>query len=147
MVAKWGEIAVKEVASAINGRLISGSPDEFIKGLSTDSRRMVPGHIFLAIKGERYDGHNFLTEAINAGAAGVIVESDTTIPDELLTKNLIVINVSSTLNALGDLALWWRKQWGGKVIAITGSNGKSTTKEMAASILSLKANTMKSPGN
>jgi UDP-N-acetylmuramoyl-tripeptide--D-alanyl-D-alanine ligase len=147
MVAKWGEITVKEVASAINGRLISGSPDEFIKGLSTDSRRMVPGHIFLAIKGERYDGHNFLTEAINARAAGVIVESDTTIPDELSDNNLVVINVSSTLNALGDLALWWRKQWGGKVIAITGSNGKSTTKEIAASILSLKANTMKSPGN
>ena len=147
MAAKWGEITVKEVSSAINGRQISGSPDEFVKGLSTDSRKMTPGHIFLAIKGERYDGHNFLTNAINAGAVGVIVESDTYIAKELLDKNLVVINVSSTLKALGDLASWWRKQWGGKVIAITGSNGKSTTKEMAASILSLKANTMKSPGN
>ena len=147
MAAKWGEITVKEVSSAINGRQISGSPGEFVKGLSTDSRKMTPGHIFLALKGERYDGHNFLTNAINAGAVGVIVESDITIARELLDNNLVVINVSSTLKALGDLASWWRKQWGGKVIAITGSNGKSTTKEMAASILSLKVNTMKSPGN
>jgi UDP-N-acetylmuramoyl-tripeptide--D-alanyl-D-alanine ligase len=147
MVAKWGEITVKEVSSAINGRQISGSPDEFIKGLSTDSRKITPGYIFLALKGERYDGHNFLNNAINAGAMGVIVESDTTIAKKLFNDNLVVINVSSTLKALGDLAAWWRKQWGGKVIAITGSNGKSTTKEMAASILSLQANTMKSHGN
>ena len=147
MTAKWGEITVKEVVSAIGGRQISGSPDELIGGLSTDSRRMIPGHIFLALKGEFYNGHNFLAEATNAGAAGVIVQSDTTIPQELSTNNLVVITVSSTLKALGDLALWWRRQWGARVIAITGSNGKSTTKEMAASILSLKANTMKSPGN
>ncbi len=147
MTAKWGEITVKEVVSAIGGRQISGSPDELIGGLSTDSRRMIPGHIFLALKGEFYNGHNFLAEATNAGAVGVILQSDTTIPQELSTNNLVVITVSSTLKALGDLALWWRRQWGARVIAITGSNGKSTTKEMAASILSLKANTMKSPGN
>ncbi len=147
MCPKWGEITVKEVVSAIGGKQISGSPDELIGGLSTDSRRMIPGHIFLALKGEFYNGHNFLAEATNAGAAGVIVQSDTTIPQELSTNNLAVITASSTLKALGDLALWWRRQWGARVIAITGSNGKSTTKEMAASILSLKANTMKSPGN
>lgn len=147
MTAKWGEITVREVVSATGGRQVSGSPDEFIGGLSTDSRRMIPGHIFLALKGERYNGHNFLDKAINAGAAGVIVESGAVIPKEISTNGLAVITVSSTLKALGDLALWWRKQWGARVIAITGSNGKSTTKEMVASILSLKANTMKSPGN
>jgi len=147
MAAKWGEITVKEISSVINGRQISGSPNEFVKGLSTDSRKMTPGYIFLALKGERYDGHDFLNNAINAGAMGVIVESDTTIAKRLFNNNLAVINVSSTLKALGDLASWWRKQWGGKVIAITGSNGKSTTKEMTASILSLKAKTVKSPGN
>ena len=147
MTAKWGEITAKEVSSAINGSQVSGPPDEFIQGLSTDSRTMNPGHIFLALKGERYDGHTFLQNAINAGAVGVIVEPDTAIDKRLFTNNLIVINVPSTLKAVGDLALWWRKQWGGKVAAITGSNGKSTTKEMAAAILSLKANTLKSPGN
>ena len=147
MAAKWGEITVKEVSSAINGSQIAGSPDELVKGLSTDSRKMKPGHIFLALKGERYDGHNFLKNAINAGAMGVIVESDSTIAKRLFNTNVVVINVSSTLKALGDLASWWRKQWQGKVIAITGSNGKSTTKEMTASILSLTTKTMKSPGN
>jgi len=147
MGAQWGKIAVKEVVSALGGRQIYGSPDKLMRGLSTDSRTMLPGQMFLALRGERYDGHNFLSEAVDAGAAGVIVESDTAIHKELTNNNLIVITVSSTLKALGDLAMWWRRQWGGRVIAITGSNGKSTTKEMAASILSLKANTMKSPGN
>ena len=147
MAAKWGEITVKEIVSAINGSQISGSTDEFVTGLSTDSRKMTPGNIFLALKGDIYDGHNFLTNAINAGAVSIIVESDTYIAKKLFDNNLVVIKVLSTLKALGDLASWWRKQWGGKVIAITGSNGKSTTKEMAASILSLKGKTMKSPGN
>jgi len=147
MGARWGEIAVKQVASVLGGRQISGSPDKLMRGLSTDSRRMVPGHMFLAIRGERYDGHNFLADAVDAGAAGVMVESATTIPKEFRNNKLVVITVSSTIKALGDLAMWWRRQWGGRVIAITGSNGKSTTKEMAASILSLKANTLKSPGN
>jgi UDP-N-acetylmuramoyl-tripeptide--D-alanyl-D-alanine ligase len=147
MRAKWGEITAQEIATLIGGRQISGSPDVALGGLSTDSRTIAPGHIFLALKGERYDGHHFLTDAVNAGGAGVIVGLGASIPQDFATKGLVVITVASTLQALGDLALWWRKQWGGKVIAITGSNGKTTTKEMAASILSLTANTKKSPGN
>ena len=147
MTAQWGEINAQEIAMQMGGRQISGSPDVSLGGLSTDSRTIAPGHIFLALKGERYDGHHFLTDAVNAGAAGVIVEPGATIPQDFATKGLVVITVASTLRALGDLALWWRKQWGGKLIAITGSNGKTTTKEMAASILSLTANTKKSPGN
>ncbi|GAG38198.1 unnamed protein product, partial [marine sediment metagenome] len=61
MGAQWGKIAVKEVVSALGGRQISGSPDKLMRGLSTDSRTMVPGHMFLALRGERYDGHNFLS--------------------------------------------------------------------------------------
>jgi UDP-N-acetylmuramoyl-tripeptide--D-alanyl-D-alanine ligase len=147
MGVKWGEITVEQIASALGGRQISGSAEKRVRGLSTDTRRMALDHVFLALSGERYDGHDFLAEAINAGAAGLIVQSDRAIPKELRGNNLIVITVSSTLKALGDLAQWWRRQWGGRVIGITGSNGKSTTKEMASSILSLKATTMKSPGN
>jgi len=147
MTVKWGEITVNEIVSAIGGRQISGPSERHIQGLSTDSRKMVPGHIFLALKGERYDGHDFLDEAVHAGAAGLIIESAKPIKRGLYENNLAVVAVPSTLDALGDLALWWRRQWGGKIIAITGSNGKTTTKEMAASILSLKARTMKSPGN
>ena len=127
--------------------MVSGPSDVPVSGLSTDSRTVTPGQVFLALKGEHYDGHEFLSAAVKGGAAGVIVETATSIPQELTARTLAVITVRSTLEALGDLALWWRKQWAGTVIAITGSNGKSTTKEMAASILSLKANTKKSPGN
>jgi UDP-N-acetylmuramoyl-tripeptide--D-alanyl-D-alanine ligase len=131
----------------MGARRISGLPDMPIRGLSTDSRKMVPGHLFLAIRGETYDGHDFLHEAVSAGAAGLIVEARNDIDEQFSDNSVALITVSSTLNALGDLALWWRRQWGGMVAAITGSNGKSTTKEMAAVILSLNAKTMKSPGN
>jgi len=75
------------------------------------------------------------------------VESGFPLPEAVRSVTPVIISVPSTLKALGDLASWWRRQWGGKAIAITGSNGKSTTKELASSILSLKAPTLKSPGN
>jgi UDP-N-acetylmuramoyl-tripeptide--D-alanyl-D-alanine ligase len=147
MAARWGQITVREIASAMGGKIVSGPSDVSVSGLSTDSRTVTPGQIFLALKGEHYDGHDFLSAAVKGGAAGVIVETSAIVPQELSAGNLAVIRVGSTLEALGDLALWWRKHWGGTVVAITGSNGKSTTKEMATSILSLKAATRKSPGN
>ena len=147
MAAQWGQITVREIASAVGGRIVSGPSDVPVSGLSTDSRTVTPGQVFLALKGENYDGHDFLSGAVKGGAAGVIVETSTTMPREYTARTPAVVTVPSTLEALGDLALWWRNQWAGTVIAITGSNGKSTTKEMAASILSLKANTKKSPGN
>jgi len=145
--AQWGKISLRELGSALGGRQISGSPDTIIGGLSTDTRSITPGQMFLALRGENYDGHNFLKEAVNAGAAGIIVEAENNRYQELSVNNMPIITVSSTLEALGDLASWWREQWGKRVIAITGSNGKTTTKEMAASILSLKEHTMRSPGN
>jgi UDP-N-acetylmuramoyl-tripeptide--D-alanyl-D-alanine ligase len=147
MAVMWGEITIGEIVAALGGSQVSGSPDRVVQGLCTDSRTMVPGHVFLALRGDRFDGHDFLAEALGAGAAGVVVEAGRPIGEGLADHDLAVITVSSTLKALGDLASWWRKKWGGRVIAITGSNGKSTTKEMAATILSLKAKTMKSPGN
>jgi UDP-N-acetylmuramoyl-tripeptide--D-alanyl-D-alanine ligase len=147
MAVRWGEITIGEIVAAIGGSQISGSPDRAAEGLCTDSRAMVPGHLFLALKGERYEGHDFLGEAVRAGAGGLIVEAGRPVRETGAGRDLAVVTVSSTLAALGDLALWWRKGWGGTLIAITGSNGKSTTKEMAAGMLSLKAKTMKSPGN
>ena len=147
MAARWGKITIGEIVAALGGSQVSGSPGRAVQGLCTDSRTMVPGHLFLALRGERFDGHDFLAKAVGAGAAGLIVEAGRPIEEGLANHNMAVITVSSTLKALGDLASWWRKKWGGRVIAITGSNGKSTTKEMAATILSLKAKTMKSPGN
>jgi UDP-N-acetylmuramoyl-tripeptide--D-alanyl-D-alanine ligase len=143
----WGEITIGELAGAMGGSQISGSPDRAAEGLGTDSRTVVPGHLFLALQGDRYDGHDFLGEAVRAGAGGLIVEAGRPVKETIADPDLPVITVPSTLTALGDLASWWRKRWGKTVVAVTGSNGKSTTKEMAATILSLKAKTMKSPGN
>jgi len=147
MAVRWGEISIREIVVAIGGHQISGPPDRAAEGFCTDSRSMVPGHLFLALKGERYDGHDFLGEAVRAGAGGLIVEAGRPLREAGAGHDIAVITVPSTLQALGDLASWWRKRWAGTVIAITGSNGKSTTKEMAAAIVSLKAKTMKSPGN
>ena len=67
MAVRWGEITIGEIVAALGGSLVSGSPDRAVQGLCTDSRTMVPGHLFLALKGERYDGHDFLDEAVRAG--------------------------------------------------------------------------------
>jgi UDP-N-acetylmuramoyl-tripeptide--D-alanyl-D-alanine ligase len=147
MAVRWGEITIGEIVAAVRGSQISGSPDRAAKGLCTDSRSMVPGHLFLALKGARYDGHDFLGDAVNAGAGGLILEAGRPLREATADHDIEVITVSSTLQALGDLASWWRKRWGGTVVAITGSNGKSTTKEIAAAIVSLKAKVLKTPGN
>ena len=114
MTARWGQITVKEIVSAIGGKQIKGSPDKLIGGLSTDSRKMISGNIFLALKGPVYDGHDFLSDAVRAGASGVIVESGTNGYKQISSNNLAIITVLSTLEALGDLALWWRKKWAEK---------------------------------
>ncbi|MBN1226867.1 MAG: UDP-N-acetylmuramoyl-tripeptide--D-alanyl-D-alanine ligase [Deltaproteobacteria bacterium] len=124
-----------------------GLEDMPVNGLSTDTRKITKGEFFIALKGEHFDGHDFIQEAISAGAAGLIVENDKMEFVPILDKTSTLIAVSSTLNALGDLALWWRRQWGKELVSITGTNGKSTTKEMAASILSKEAPTVKTPGN
>lgn len=97
------------------------------KGLSIDSRTLVPGNLFVAIKGEKQDGHNFIKEAVRKGAVGVVVDHavDTTVP---------VIVVDDTTKTLGELGQAWREQFSIPIIALTGSNGKTTTKNMLAAI-------------
>jgi UDP-N-acetylmuramoyl-tripeptide--D-alanyl-D-alanine ligase len=146
MGARWGDITAGEILSPIQGELVSGSQGVVFRGLSTDSREISGGVLFWALKGERYDGHDFLGQALEKGAAGVVVEgrSRVEIPSR---KGPAVIRVSDTLKALGDLASWWRHQHGARVIAITGSVGKTTTKEMAAGILERGGLTLKNKGN
>lgn len=144
--AKWGEITAGEIVSPIRGELISGPPGSIIKGLSTDSRAIAPGQFFLALRGERYDGHDFIEIAVEKGAAGIIIEKGR--QSETPTgSGLAIIVVKDTLRALGDLAGWWRNQHNVKVVAITGSVGKTTVKEMAATIMGLGAKTLKNIGN
>ena len=146
MTARWGKITAGEIISPIRGELTSGLPETVLDGLSTDSREITTGHLFLALKGEKYDGHNFVRQAIDKGATCIVIQRGcrSEIPSD---RGIAVIAVPDTLKALGDLAGWWRHQHNACVAAITGSSGKTTTKEMTASILGQSAATLKNKGN
>jgi UDP-N-acetylmuramoyl-tripeptide--D-alanyl-D-alanine ligase len=130
----------------MRGKLIAGDPTTVLEGVSTDSRQMRPGFLFVAIKGERFDGHQFVDGAVAEGAAGIVIRKGVE-PSFPRPKSPAVIMVDDTLSALGDLAGWWRRQHRIPVAAITGSVGKTTTKEMAAAILARGAKTLKNEGN
>jgi len=131
-----------EVVSATGGT--SGGPTwESASGVVTDSRAIQPGNLFVALRGERFDAHEFAAQAVEAGATAVVVERGTPLPD-----HVSVVEVDDTLLALGDLARAHREKWNGKVIGITGSVGKTTTKDLAASALqSAGYRVLKTAGN
>jgi len=109
--------------------------------ISTDSRTVQPGDLFFALKGNQYDGHNFVDAAIEKGAAGVVISEGT------LGRGSIIFKVPDTLRALGNLAASIRAGHDIKCLAITGSNGKTTTKELLAGCLETKYKTLKTMGN
>ena len=156
MPAVWGKIRAKEIISPINGTLISGDQETVLSGVSTDSRTIGHGDLFWALRGERYDGHDFVQKAIEQGAAAIVAQNDWVRPERAVRginsgtlpyPNPVVISVDDTLEALGDLAAWWRSEHYLKVVAITGSSGKTTTKEMVAAILKIGNMTLKNQGN
>jgi UDP-N-acetylmuramoyl-tripeptide--D-alanyl-D-alanine ligase len=114
--------------------------------LSTDSRNIAQDQLFLALKGEKYDGHDFITQAVNQGAAGVVMEKGHR-PEIPAGKKPALIAVPDTLRALGDLGNWWRQQHPIPLVAITGSVGKTTTKEMTACILERSTPILRNEGN
>ena len=146
MTAKWGRISAEEIATAIQGTVIRGSGSAVFAGLSTDSRQIEARCLFWALRGDRYDGHDFAEKAVRKGAAGVVVREHGELPWAEGT-GVTVIEVPDTLRALGDLARWWRSHYAIPLAAVTGSAGKTTTKEMAAAILALKGETLKNKGN
>lgn len=139
-------IEQKFVLSAINGELLSGPEDSKFISVSTDSRRLKEGQLFFALKGQNFNGHDFINDAIAKGAAGIVAEY---VPENLVrNENTAIIRTDSTLSALGDLSKSWRRKFRKlKVVCITGSNGKTTTKEMTYNILSIKYNVLKNQGN
>jgi UDP-N-acetylmuramoyl-tripeptide--D-alanyl-D-alanine ligase len=119
---------LSEAASALGAEQIG--PDALITGVSTDTRTVRSGDAFVALKGARFDGHRFVPDAIAAGAAGALVSDRTSVP-----SGAAGLVVSDTRLALGRLASWWRDRFPLDVIAVTGSNGKTTVKEMLAAAL------------
>ena len=131
-----------ELARAAGGRIV-GPADREITGVSTDTRTLGPGALFVAVKGESFDGHDFLAEAAARGAAAALVARE---PDPKLALPAIV--VSDTVDALGALAHAQRASFHGPVVAITGSNGKTTTKELCARLLEAAGRRVRrTPGN
>jgi UDP-N-acetylmuramoyl-tripeptide--D-alanyl-D-alanine ligase len=140
--AAIGASAVLEAPSAIPhaGALIA-------QGYSIDSRTVAPGELFFAVRGERFDGHDFVTSATERGAVAAVVSrlKVATLPDEALAIPLLI--VEDPLTALQSLATHVRRQWGKRIVAITGSAGKTTTKEAVAAALGAKFHVHKSKGN
>lgn len=121
-------MSLAEAAAAMQGRL--GGKDARFRGVSTDSRSLRAGELFVAIRGERYDGHGFLAMAHEKGAAGALVDERYAGP-----APLPAITVEDTRRALGRLGRHWRERFSPALIGIAGANGKTTTKEMLAAIL------------
>lgn len=141
-------LRVEEILKAVKGKLLSGDPRMRVSGVSTDSRKIRRRELFFAIKGERFDGHNFIPQAVDKGAAAVIIQRAIKgLPCSGKGKQPACIRVADTRAALGDLARFYRQRFNIPVIAITGSNGKTTTKEMLAWILSAKLRVLKNSGS
>jgi UDP-N-acetylmuramoyl-tripeptide--D-alanyl-D-alanine ligase len=120
--------ALSQVALHCAGRLFG--EDRECLGVTTDTRADLRGRLFVALRGERFDGHDFALQAITAGASGVLVERD--VPG----LNAPHVKVSSTLNALGALAGAHRQRWGKRIVAVAGSAGKTTTRSAITAVLS-----------
>lgn len=140
---------IKELIKAVSGKIIQGDQDCSINRISIDSRTLIPGDLFFAIIGPSFDGHDFIIEAFKKGAVGAVVckGENTLLQNEQIDKNKIIIEVKDTLSALQDWSKYYKDKFKTFNICITGSNGKTTTKEIIAHILSQEFSLLKTSGN
>ena len=136
-MSRWTDAMVREALG-----LGAGEPTTAFTGVHTDSRTIEPGSLFVALKGERFDAHDFLADVAAKGAAGAVVSR---IPADAIA--LTYYEVQDTLVALGLLARFYRRQLGAKLCAVTGSNGKTTTKEILKAMLGVRYRVHATTGN
>lgn len=136
-------IYAQELADAVGGTLLSGNGDVAISAVSTNSKEIEKGALFVPIIGERVDAHRFINMALEAGATTTFTARDC----EQYLSGKAYIKVEDTLEALQKAATWYRRQFHAKLIGITGSVGKTTTKEMIAAAVETKYKTLKTKGN
>ncbi|MFH1028252.1 MAG: UDP-N-acetylmuramoyl-tripeptide--D-alanyl-D-alanine ligase [Pseudomonadota bacterium] len=134
-----------EIAAATNGRMI-GPATGSVEGVSTDSRTVAPGQLFVPLRGERFDGHAFLADVAARGVS-VLLAEEQWLKSHSIPEAVTCIAVKNTLRALGDLAASWRLRFEIPMIGVTGSNGKTTVKEMLATILEQSGAGLKTSGN
>ena len=135
-------LSCREILDVTQGIRIFGTDDIKFTGISTDSRNVNKGDLFVPLVGERYDGHHFISDAFKSGAVGALTQNESSKADRG-----VLIQVKSTLKALGELSAYYRNKFNLPIIAVTGSVGKTGTKDMIAAALSGKKNVLKTPGN
>jgi len=139
-----------DIVAATGGRLEQGSAEQDIGGISIDSRTIGSGELFVAIRGDRFDGHDFVEAAMSRGALGAVVESGQAAAVRATaqgSRDLVIVSVGDTTRGLQDIARDVRRRAGTKVVAITGSAGKTTTKEVAAEFLAARFRVFRNRGN
>ncbi|MGB3111652.1 MAG: UDP-N-acetylmuramoyl-tripeptide--D-alanyl-D-alanine ligase, partial [Candidatus Omnitrophota bacterium] len=136
------ELTVREIADVTGGKLKTGDESAVVKGLSIDTRSIRPGEIFIALKGQNFDGHDYIEEAVKKGASGLIVERETGSFREENVEHIIVVKDSR--EAMGEIAAWIRKKVDIPVVCVTGTNGKTTFKEILSYLLSPRYKVLKS---
>ena len=134
---------VAALCAAVGGKLLSGDSAAVVTGVTTDSRAASDGQLFIPLTGERFDGHAYIDGALSAGAAGCLTAR---VP-ETMRPGKFYIQVADTRLALKALAAWYRSRFTLPVVQITGSAGKTTTKEMVAAVLSRRYDTLKTQAN
>ncbi len=135
-----------QVESATGGVLVSGARHTPLGGVSIDTRSLRPSDLFFAIRGPHHDGHDHIDAAIRKGAAGAVVDRHFPLPADF-PPGKILVQVDNTHEALKDLAAEVRRQWRGSLVGITGSMGKTTTREFMAQVLQTEFSVYRSPGN
>ncbi|NLB68439.1 MAG: UDP-N-acetylmuramoyl-tripeptide--D-alanyl-D-alanine ligase, partial [Lentisphaerae bacterium] len=142
VILNGASLTIEEICRCTGGMWQSADSATRVNGVFTDTRTPLPGALFAAVRGPNFDGHNFVHDAISEGACAVLAEKSAGIPDDIPA-----VLVEDTLEALIALAAYWRSTVNPKIVGITGSVGKTTTKELTAHLLGSVGATAKTCGN
>jgi UDP-N-acetylmuramoyl-tripeptide--D-alanyl-D-alanine ligase len=140
-------LTAAQILEATGGTLLRGGADTYVSGIAIDSRKVGPGYLFIPLKGERCDGHDFIPGAFEGGAQAALTKRGTEDIHAASQEGKVLIKVDSTLKALQDIAAYYRKRFSIPFVGITGSVGKTSTKDMVASALGAVYNVLKNEGN
>lgn len=140
------KLLIEEIAKSCNAKILQKGLINEVEGISIDTRTMESKTLFVALKGESFDGHDFIGAACEKGAAAIIFEINRNL-DLSRLKDIYIIEVNDTLKALKDISKFYRDQFNIPFIGVTGSTGKTTTKDMVSSVLSYKKQVLKNAGN
>ncbi|OPL10454.1 MAG: hypothetical protein AVO34_03740 [Firmicutes bacterium ML8_F2] len=136
----------KDILTASRGRLLQGDPEQQVTGFVIDSRQIKPGNFFIPFSGEKTDGHLYITDAAKRGGTGAFIASGCK-PDPSIPPDFMLVEIEDPLTALQRVAAYQRQRFELPVVGITGSSGKTTTKDFTAGVLSAKYKVLKTTGN